>query len=165
MSSVSNNPGRRLRRAGATSLELAIVFLIFIPMLMSVFDLARYLFTVQSMLTLMMDAGRYGLVRPGSAQLSGTPATWASQTTVTVPPLLDPSQGCVSLTFNNFVTGNGVNQVMVAVIYPFTASSPWLSGLSNTLPETPAVQQALQNGGCAGLTSSGMLMETATYSY
>jgi hypothetical protein len=134
-------------------------------MLLSVFDLARYLFTVQSMLTLMMDAGRYGVVQPLTAQISGTPATWASQTTVTVPPLLDPNQGCVSLAFNNFATGNGVNQVIVTVIYPFTATTPWLSELSNTLPETPAVQQVLQYGGCAGLASSGMLMETATYSY
>jgi hypothetical protein len=157
MSSVSNRRSC-LGNAGVTSLELALVLVVFMWLLMGVFDLGRYFFTVQSMVTLMAEAGRYvtiagegsGTALQGVAAQGAGPEcyainTFSSISAVVPPPLLDPTQGQICI---NVLTpfGLGVNQIQVTVNYPFTAFTPGLSGLNGTLTENP-------------------LTETATYSY
>jgi hypothetical protein len=132
MSFVSNS-GRRgwLGSAGVTSLELALVLLPFLFLMTAVFDLGRYLFTVQSMVTLMTEAARYSKVYPDQTPLCGV-NTWPN--TATVAPLLDPTQ--VNLCITSLNPTYGVMQVQVTVTYPFTAATPGLSTLDGTLTET-----------------------------
>src|SRR4051812_16955079 len=90
--------------SGVTSLELALLLvpLMLLLIVVVVFDLGRYLFTVQSMITLMTDTAGYMLITPVNPQQDCHPLTyWFSNTTIAPPPLLDPTQGqariCVRL--------------------------------------------------------------------
>jgi Flp pilus assembly protein TadG len=124
MSFVSNSRRRGgLGCAGVTSLELALVIVPFLWMLLGIFDLGRYLFTVQSMVTLMTDAQRTVLVavenQNQTTNFHGlyTLDEWSAATGAVLPPLLfDTAHGQVNVTFQG---GYGVTQVQVQVIYPF----------------------------------------------
>jgi Flp pilus assembly protein TadG len=134
MSFVYNSILRPLGRAGVTSLEFALVALVLLPLLISLFDLARYLFTIQSMQTLMTDVGRYAMVQPTNSERCSPFQDWISNTTVVIPPLLpDVPNDQICSSFLNLYTGLGVNQVQVTVTYPFSFISPWLTGLDSTL--------------------------------
>ncbi len=133
MLSVSNSPWRRwLGRAGSTSIELALVLLSFLWLLLGTIDLARYLFTVQSVVALMSEAGRVSLMDPSWAPRGVN--SWSQ--IATIAPLLDPAQ--VSLDVSQGFTGVGPVYVYVTVSYPFTAFAPGLSGLNGTITESTA---------------------------
>jgi hypothetical protein len=115
-----------------TSLELALVLVAFLWMMMGIFDLARYLVIVQSLVTLMTDAERYAVIDPLDAtNYCFGAATWPN--TATSAPLLDPNQVNVSICQ---VTVAGVNQMQVTATYPFAAITPGLEALNGTVTET-----------------------------
>jgi Flp pilus assembly protein TadG len=131
MSYVSNSTCRhRFGRSGIASLEFALILMPFMVLLIAVFDIGRYLFTVQAMTTLMMNAERAIMISPGlgSQPLCGvTVASWTSMMGITPPPLLDPTQGTICI---NTISPQGVYQIQVTVTYPFAADLPGLSGLA-----------------------------------
>lgn len=146
---MSSKHSRRPSSAGVTSLELALVLVPFLLIVMATFDIARYLFTVQAMVSLMTDSARYVMVQNAGGSY-GTGFSSAQQTIaafigttgapqgVTPSPLLDPTQGQISINFlnQNSLPPLGVSQIQVIVTYPFTANTPGLSLLSGTLTET-----------------------------
>jgi Flp pilus assembly protein TadG len=169
MSFVSNRTSQgRLGRAGATSLELALVLIPFLLLMFGTFDLARYFFTVQAIETLTTDAARYAVINGNAAVTK--PSTgpygplgidiWASQTNVPVPALLDPTQGTICIAYGATVAGLGVNRVQVTVVYPFTAMLPGLGALNTTLQTT---QPGLYP--CDAMPPADMLADMTTVSY
>jgi hypothetical protein len=169
MSFGSNKRGQgRLGRAGATSLELALVLLPFLVLLLGTFDLARYFFTVQAIETLTTDAARYAVVNGNAAVTKPSTGpygplgidTWASETNVPVPALLDPTQGTICISYAATLLGFGVNTVQVTVVYPFTAMLPGLSALNKTLQATQPGQYP-----CQDAPPADMLTEMATVSF
>jgi len=146
MSFVSSSGRTRSGRAGVSSLELALVLVAFLLLITGIFDVGRYLFTIQSMVTLMNDAARYEMVLANFAstvQPEGISA-WTGKTgsailpPVAVPPLIDGARGTISVRFlnQNNVPAPSMTQMTVTVAYPFLASSPLLRGLNGTLTET-----------------------------
>jgi hypothetical protein len=134
----------RLGRSGVTSLEFALTAVPFLWLMFGIFDLARYFFIVQALITLMTDVQRFIFVAGENGavqQYQGTLAYKNGYASVVVPPPLDPTQGALSVTYLNLAGGFGVNQVQVTLNYPFTAMTPGLSLLN------------------------GMIQEQATYSY
>jgi hypothetical protein len=145
MSFVSNSDhAGRLGRSGVTSLEFALIAVPFLWLMFGIFDLARYLFIVQGLVTLMTDVQRFVFVAGENVavqQYQG-PITYTNgYASVVVPPSLDPTLGNLSVTYLNLAGGFGVNQVQVTLAYPFTAMTPGLGALD------------------------GMIQEQATYSY
>jgi Flp pilus assembly protein TadG len=168
MSSDFNRRRSRSGRgnSGVASLELALVLVVFMVLLVGTFDLARYFYTVEAMTTLLADAGRYSMIRGSTAITKGGPIpidSWISDPLVTVgiPPLLDPAQGTICIAYTESGTlAVGVNTLQVTVIYPFTAMTPGLSALSETMQTTRSGQ-----GRCRAAPPANMLVERATYSY
>jgi hypothetical protein len=133
MSFVSNNRRRRLvGNKGTTSIELALVLLLFLWLLVGTIDLARYLFTVQAVVGLMGEAGRVSLMN----QLWHPCGTDSWADIATISPLLDASK--VNLCVAQSGAGVGLNTVTVTVSYPFTPYTPGLSGLGGTITEKTA---------------------------
>jgi hypothetical protein len=110
-----------------TSLEAALVMVPLFLMMLSLFDIARYFFTVQAMLTVMTETERAAMVSP--LQRCGT-GWWPN--TASVAPLLDASQ--VYLCVGTVNGAGAVTQIQVTVQYPFAAN--FLTLLSGTLTET-----------------------------
>jgi hypothetical protein len=133
MSSVSNKRKKRGRwQSGVTSLELALVMVPFFLMMLGTFDLVRYLYTEQALLTVMSEAGRFAMTVPRNQwQICGI-GSWAE--TASLAPLLDAQQ--VNVCIGSVNTVGIVNQVQVTVQYPFTATTPLLSALDGTLTQT-----------------------------
>ena len=170
MSSVSNSVRRRrFGCAGTTSLELALVMLPFLWLMMGTIDIGRYLFTVQSMTTVMTDAHRSVMLAYAAGGGNAVPegcfnfSSWSStahqyaNTTDGPPPLLDPAQGTVIVTAITKIIGWGTQQMQVTVRYPFVPITPWLNLLTGAL---------VANGDpCAGAGDDTRLMEQATYAY
>jgi hypothetical protein len=151
MSSVSNRR-RRLGSAGVASLEFALIMVPFLWMVLAVFDLGRYLFTVQAMVTLVTDTQRYVMlntedgVPPGCVDFNA----WSNTTSAGPPPVgLDASLGTICVTFVNQQTGWSAIQVLVSVQYPFVAITPGLSALTSLMTDQGDYR----------------LIEQATYSY
>jgi len=131
MSFVFNSGrGRWFGSKGVTSLEFAVVLVPFLWMTFAIFDIGRYLFTIQAMVTVMTEAERLAVVNPSSAILICGP--WAN--TATITPLLDSSQTNVCITsINSPNTGGGsVSQFQVTVTYPFNTVTPGLGALDST---------------------------------
>jgi hypothetical protein len=121
---------RRLDRAGVTSLELALVLVPFMFLVMAIFDIARYMFTVQSMVTLMMQAERTIMINPGLGSQPLCPiniGNWTNMMGMTTPPMIDPTQGTICI---NTISPQGVYQIQVTLTYPFTTITPGLGGLA-----------------------------------
>jgi Flp pilus assembly protein TadG len=152
-SDISNPPSlnrRRLlavlrQRQGVSSLEWALVAAAFMLLIISIFDLVRYVVIMQSVATVMTEAGRACLVNSANCPSSGDGNTWSQLSTLA--PTLDPSQFTVTIvsgaqnaallpTNPNPGAQPGVNVVQVTTSYPFTALAPWMSGLNATITET-----------------------------
>lgn len=130
MSSVSNRIRRCLiGREGVTSLEFALVFVPFLWLMFGIFDIGRYFFTVQSMVTLMTAAERCVIVNPNQQNWPGCLGTG------TLVPLLDPSLVSVAISGPSNSPG-AVTQIQVTVTYQFAAITPGLGLLSGPLTET-----------------------------
>ncbi len=130
-------------RSGVSSLEWALVAATFMLMIFSIFDLVRYVVVVQSVATVMMQAGRACLL--GNCPESGS--TWPNLSMFVIP-MLDPAQfNVTALADGNATTcpggtpqpsaaSNGVNVIQVTVQYPYTAMTPWMSALNGTVCES-----------------------------
>jgi Flp pilus assembly protein TadG len=129
-------------RSGVSSLEWALVAAAFMLTIISLFDLVRYVVVVQSVATVMMQAGRACLL--GDCPESSS--TWTNLPAFVIP-MLDPSQFNVTALANGNATtcpggspqvsssSNGVNVIQVTVQYPYTAMAPWMSALNGTVCE------------------------------
>ncbi len=129
-------------RAGVTSLEWAMVAVAFMLLIISLFDMVRYVVTLQSVTSVMTEAGRACLVNPAAPICGGgSPSSWPAVSTVA--PMLDSSQFKVYIFPGPYASGNpfgiaslGVNIIQVTVTYPFVATTPWMSSLDGTISET-----------------------------
>ncbi len=123
-----------------TSLEWALVAGAFMLMLISIFDLVRYVVVLQSVTTVTTEAGRACVIN-----FNNCPQTGWSQLS-TIAPMLDPSQCVISTVAGQKaanLSGNanagwepGTNVAQVTVSYPFVAMTPWMSSLNATITET-----------------------------
>jgi Flp pilus assembly protein TadG len=124
---------RRIGAAGTTSLEFALILQAFLLLMLGTTDVARYLFTLQSMQTLADQAARAGTLPTSSAgYLSPQSCTALTSTTLpfSPPPFLDSSaQLCLVLGTD---TASGANTVTATVTANFSAVTPGLSTLTST---------------------------------
>lgn len=156
MSSASNRSRRLLRRRGTTTLEFALILIPFLWLIMSMFDLGRYLYTIQALVTQMADAHRFEIISHSINSSNGMPQgcsdfnDWSSLTAAAPPPMLDPSQGTVCVTLISSQTQWGATQVQVTVQYPFIPITPGLAALTHVI----------ESDG-----TDNRLVEQATYSY
>jgi Flp pilus assembly protein TadG len=109
-------------------MEMALVVLGFLTLLLGGMDIARYIFTVQSMDYVAGEAVRaamIGTLSPQSATLvSATPLPF------TTPPFLDPATQ-LSVT-PSIDANNGATIVTVTVTAPFTVVTPGLGALTSS---------------------------------
>ena len=136
---------------------------------MGVIDIGRYLFTVQSMTTVMTNAHRSVLLAYSVGSATTLPSgcfdfsSWSStanrysSTTDGPPPLLDPTLGTVIAYNISDVSGWGTQQMRVTVRYPFVPITPGLGLLTGAL--------VASGDPCAGAGDDTRLMEQATYTY
>jgi hypothetical protein len=141
MSYASSKPRpRRRRTAGTSSLELALVLVAFLMLLLGTMDIARYLFTMQSVGYLVDRAVREGVLNSSYAMgAQGGPCPLVSSQTLhfATPPFMDPGTTmCVIQTGN---TGGGT-LVTVTVTSPFVSFTPGLSALTSTTQLTETLQ-------------------------
>jgi hypothetical protein len=146
-------------RSGVTSLEWALVAAAFMFMVISIFDLARYVVVTQSVATVMMEAGRACLV--GNCPPDGN--GW-SQLPI-IAPMVDSSQFNITAVANGSASSYAQNSacpapssvgqvpcgdqnasfsvkvIQITVTCQFQAWSPWLSML-NTTSTDPIVESA-----------------------
>jgi Flp pilus assembly protein TadG len=138
MCAFNSTRRKRLGCSGVSSLEFALIALPFMWLMFGIFDLARYLFIVQALVTLMTDVQRFVFVAGENVavqQYQGPIAYTNGHASVVVPPPLDPTQGTLSVTYLNLAGGFGVNQVQVTLNYPFTAMTPGFALLDGTIQE------------------------------
>ena len=129
-----------LRRAGATSLEFALVLLAFLVLLLGIVDVSRYLYTLQAMSDLASRAARAGVAGTLAAQscqdVSSSPLPF------TVPPLLDPAtQLCVTIGND---TASGATTITATVTSPYTSTLIGNAGLSTTSDSPMSVTTELK---------------------
>lgn len=112
--------------------------LAFLMLLFGIIDVARYLFTLQSMDALANRAVRAGVANSTFA-LGGAgacPVVSAGSLPFPLPPFLDPNTTlCVIQT-----VATGGNVVTVTVAAPFDAVTPGLSALTGPAAMTQTVQ-------------------------
>ncbi len=120
-------------------MEFALVAVMFLFLLIATWDVARYLFMVQSMQLLADQAVRASTLPAGSPGYlspqgcSGVPGTLP----FTPPPFLDPATLLCVVLSNSKTTG--ANVATVTVEAPFTALTPGLSALTAASTETDDV--------------------------
>jgi Flp pilus assembly protein TadG len=139
----SSRPGLRLLagrlrrvwrdRAGATSLELALVTVAFLTLLVGSMDLGRYYLVAHSIRTAASEAARAALLDTTMSDCD-TPKAKVSA----LVPLLDPTALSVCVTQFPFVSG--VNTITATVTYTFSAISPMLAALNGTITETTVIK-------------------------
>lgn len=124
-----------------TSLEWVMVSVAFFFMMISIFDLVRYVVVLQSVSAVMTEAGRACLVNPTSPICYNDVPSWSVASTVA--PALDPSLFTITVNLSPLsppVAGvsltPGTNCIQVTVSYPYQATVPWMSSLNATISET-----------------------------
>ena len=138
-------------RRGVTTIELALVFGVFILFVFGVIDLSRYLVAQQELAVLTTAAARQGMI----AQSPGGNQAWLSQCPLSISapgtagvswsagvsnfaPMLDPSQVSVWVCSTNGSAnlGTGLFQVIATGTYTFTPITPLLSSLVGPMVST-----------------------------
>jgi Flp pilus assembly protein TadG len=136
MSHVCNKPARlRLGRAGATTLEFAVVALVFLTVLIGCMDLGRYYLIEHSLRTLVAETAR---VAQTDATLNGSVPTTSSFALIApfgAKAQLNVSQNSVP---PPNITPSSI-QITVTGTYPFTAWSPIWSSLNGTISEQTVI--------------------------
>jgi Flp pilus assembly protein TadG len=125
----------RLDRRGITSLEFALVAVVFFLLLFGAMDLSRYFLTWHGLNTLASEAARAWMVNNGSTYSCGHPTSGRAATVAGSAPFLDPSQLTLCVTVNQ-TTSSGVvtsTSVNVTASYPFSFMIPPLSAANGTL--------------------------------
>jgi len=128
MSSVSNR--HRPGRAGVVSLETALVLVPFFWLLLATIDLARYFFTVESMLEALNQAGRIAIIGATGGDVS---SAWNSA------PFLNQALGDISATLQPPSLPGPGSRWVVSINYTFTALTPGLGALSGPLTLTTSL--------------------------
>lgn len=141
MSFGSNKVRRRQRNAGTASLELALVLIGFLMLLLGTIDIARYLFTMQTVSFLADRAARAAVVNSSFALGSvgeSCPTVSGSTLPFTAPPFDPATTMCVLQ--NETASQSGGYVVTVTVSAPFTSVTPGLSALTGTSQITETLQ-------------------------
>ncbi len=136
MSRKSNKPGwRRLGRVGATSLEFALVALLFMTVLIGCMDLGRYYLAEHSLRTVAAEAARMCLAYYNSN--SGGDCTALTQADyAAIAPFINNANLVVTVTQPSTVRSGGGKEFTVTAQYTFTAYSPIWTVLNGTISET-----------------------------
>jgi hypothetical protein len=140
MSFVSNNHCPRLGAAGVGSVEFALVAVVFVLLMMGVFDFSRYLFTVQALEALTAEIARAAILPQPGSPMGGPACLFPTSPTALkqLAPLLDmsnlspPDVVCWNPAFRPVTT------VTVTLQYQFTAS--FFTALSGTLTESTSFE-------------------------
>jgi Flp pilus assembly protein TadG len=129
---------RRLGKAGVTSLEFAIVAVIFFTVVISGIDLGRYFFVAESLRTFASEAARQGLIyKTWQPQDETCPCANPSggNDLNTIVPILDPALLTLKVTQTS-PTAATAYTVTVTATYQFTAIVPVWAALSGTMRDT-----------------------------
>jgi Flp pilus assembly protein TadG len=135
MSYACNKPRRwQLGHAGVTTLEFALVAVLFLLVLIGCMDLGRYYLIQHSLRTVAAEAARMTLAYDNnSTATQPTTASFAA-----IAPFIDTSNLNVTVQQPNF---SGVTIIMVTATYPFVAWSPlWSASLDGTISESTELQ-------------------------
>jgi len=125
----------RLGRAGATSLEFALVALLFLTVLIGCMDIGRYFLVVLSLRTVVSEAARAALVNPN---MLPTPVLGPGSFSA-ITPIFNNNN--LALTVTQSPGLPGVQQISVTATYSFTAWSPiWSASLDGPITETTELQ-------------------------
>ena len=148
MSPASSNPRpkrvvpTRLGNAGVTSLEFAIVALVFLSLIIGCMDLGRYYIIEHSLRSFASEAARAALANTTMSASSSNAMSyysgqaWSGSLTAIVP-FLDPAILTLNVSQNPNTTG--VVSIDVTATYQFTAISPIWNSLNGTLTETTKI--------------------------
>jgi UDP-N-acetylmuramyl pentapeptide phosphotransferase/UDP-N-acetylglucosamine-1-phosphate transferase len=126
----------RVDDAGVTSLEVALVFGIFVILMFGTIDLSRYFFSQHELNGLVAAAARQGLIDPTFTPCGGPPNSWSAFPAIV--PLLDQSQVGLCVTQPFFPLG--VQVLTVTGTYNFTTITPGLDGLSGMMTASVTYQ-------------------------
>ena len=124
-------------RAGVTSLEWALVAATFMLLIVSIFDLVRYVVVLQSVAGVMTEVGRACIISAADAVCGAdNAASWPLASTVA--PMLDPAQIAIAVQIGSSAgqPAAGTHIIHVTISYPYQAMVPWLSSLSATISES-----------------------------
>ncbi len=128
---------RPARRQGSAGLEAALVTLVFVAMLIGIFDLGQILFVQQTFVARVRSAARYGVVRAYDAEairntvLFGQPAAPEGMTS----GIFGLTPGMVSVTRSD--VGASEERITVTIAgYPYRLFSPWIGGAMTGRPVT-----------------------------
>jgi Flp pilus assembly protein TadG len=136
MSSASNRrwPHRcRLGRTGVTTVEFAVVALLFLTVLIGCMDLGRYYLIEHSLRTVVAEAAREVQVENKTTYNTVTVIP-SSANFGAITPFVDNSN--LTLTVFQFPTRPGVTKISVTATYAFTSYSPIWRALDGNITET-----------------------------
>ncbi len=125
---------RRLGRAGVTTLEFAVVALLFVTVQIGCMDLGRYYLVEHSLRTVVAETARAALV---NTSVDGTIDT-STASFVGITPFINNANLTLSVT--QHPTRPGITEISVTGSYAFTAYSPIWSSLDGTLTETTVLE-------------------------
>ena len=141
----SSSSRRRRTSSGAVFLESALIYLVFIVLLLGAFDFGQFLFVHQALVERARYAARWGAINDPTNSNSITDMVLYNQST-------DPPSGTASyfnLTTSNVAVtnpGSGTDNYYLNVQisgYSFTALSPYLAGTLTGPPVTVSVPLGL----------------------
>jgi Flp pilus assembly protein TadG len=125
--SFAFNKHRRRGDAGVTSLEVAVIFGVFIVLVFSIIDLSRYLFSQQALTTLVTATARQGFAGTLPAFCNGASLPQTETQVAAFAPLLD---------FNRITSlamcvdqGSGVTVLTVTASYSFQPITPLIEAM------------------------------------
>jgi Flp pilus assembly protein TadG len=138
---------RRRTSSGAVFLESAVIYLLFIVILLGTFDFGQFLFVHQALVERARYAARWGAINDPTNSASITNMVLYNQSA-------DPASG--TPTYMNLVTsnvtvtnpGSGTDNYYLNVQisgYSFTALSPYLTGTLTGPPVTVSVPLGMYN--------------------
>ena len=121
---------KRKRQRGNGLVETAMVFLVFVPMVLGTVDFAQFLFIHQAMVERARNAARYGLVHDPTD-------TTSIQNMVLYNQASSGSSGYFGLTasmvdVSNPGSGTADNRISIRIHdYPYVVLSPYITGTHN----------------------------------
>jgi hypothetical protein len=129
-------------KAGASSLEFALVAIPFVFLLIAGMDLGRYFITQHSLRTLISEAARATLVSCYGQGACTLPASNKLTVAAKVPFLVRGSINWVTASQGAPNPNTGVSTISVTVTYPFSFFLPAWTGLNTRSPitETTSLQ-------------------------
>ena len=138
MSRKFSRPGSgRLGNAGASTVEFALVVLLFLTVVIGCMDLGRYYLAEHSLRTLVAETARTALV--DTSIVNGGISSPGSASYAATTPFIDDAN--LTLTVSQYHPNRpGIVTIKVTGTYVFTAYSPIWNSLNGTITETTEVQ-------------------------